>query len=107
MTADTSWVQSMPEVYDRCLGSAIFAPHAADLAIRAAALHPRRVLEIAAGTGIVTAGLVEAVPQSEITATDLNDPMVAYAAARVPGPVWQQADAMDLGFADESFDLAV
>jgi SAM-dependent methyltransferase len=107
MSTDTSWVESMPEVYDRCLGPAIFAPYAGDLALRAAKLRPRRVLEIAAGTGILTAGLVEALPNAEITATDLNDAMVHYAAERVPGPVWQAADAMDLGFADESFDLVV
>ena len=28
MTADTSWLESMPEVYDRCLGLAVFAPFA-------------------------------------------------------------------------------
>ena len=40
-------------------------------------LYPHaRVLELAAGTGIVTAGLVEALPDAEITATDLNPPMV-------------------------------
>ena len=33
--ADTSWLESMPEVYDRCLGLAIFAPFAADIALRA------------------------------------------------------------------------
>jgi SAM-dependent methyltransferase len=63
------------------------------------------VLELAAGTGILTAGLVEALPNAEITATDLNDSMVHYASERVPGPVWQAADGMDLGFADDSFDL--
>ena len=86
MTADTSWLESMPEVYDRCLGLAVFAPFGAELALRAADLNPSRVLEIAAGTGIVTAGLVEALPDAEITATDLNPPMVDYASTRVPGP---------------------
>jgi len=62
MTADTSWLESMPEVYDRCLGLAVFAPFGAELALRAAELNPSRVLEIAAGTGIVTAGLLEALP---------------------------------------------
>jgi SAM-dependent methyltransferase len=107
MSTDTSWVASMPEVYDRCLGPAVFAPLAADLAHRARlfAGGSRTVLELAAGTGILTAGLVEALPNAEITATDLNDAMVHYASERLPGPVWQAADAMDLGFADESFDL--
>jgi SAM-dependent methyltransferase len=109
MTADNSWVGSMPETYDRYLGPATFAPPAADLAQRALvyAGHARRVLELAAGTGILTAGLVEALPEAEIIATDLNPAMVEYAAARVPDATWQVADATDLDFADSSFDLVV
>ena len=72
----------MPEVYDRCLGLAIFAPFAADIALRAVDVPNARVLELAAGTGIVTAGLVEALPDAEITATDLNPPMVRYGSLR-------------------------
>jgi hypothetical protein len=44
----------MAEVYDRCLGPAVFRPFAVDLARRCAALAPRAVLEVAAGSGIVT-----------------------------------------------------
>jgi SAM-dependent methyltransferase len=65
------------------------------------------VLELAAGTGILTAGLVEALPDATITATDLNPAMVEYAAARVPDATWEVADAMDLTYADGSFDLVV
>jgi SAM-dependent methyltransferase len=108
-TGDSSWVGSMPETYDRYLGPATFAPPAADLAHRALlyAGEARQVLELAAGTGILTAGLVEALPDAEITATDLNPAMVEYAAARVPGAKWRVADAMQLEFADDSFDLVV
>jgi len=107
MSTDTSWVESMPEVYDRCLGPAVFAPVATDLAQRARlyAGDSRRVLELAAGTGILTTGLVEALPDAEITATDLNAAMVGYASALVPGATWRVADAMHLDFADDSFDL--
>jgi SAM-dependent methyltransferase len=107
MSTDASWLESMPEVYDRCLGPAVFAPLAADLAHRALlyAGGSRRVLELAAGTGILTAGLVEALPDAEITATDLNPAMVTYSATLVPGASWQVADAMDLDFPDDSFDL--
>lgn len=106
-TADTSWLESMPEVYDRCLGLATFAPYAADLALRAMELPHARVLELAAGTGIVTAGLVEALPEAEIVATDLNQAMVSYAASRTPGPTWEVADAQELRYADGAFDLVV
>jgi SAM-dependent methyltransferase len=45
----------------------------------------------------------------KITATDLNQPMLNYAATRgTQRPVsWQQADVMDLPFDDDSFDAVV
>jgi SAM-dependent methyltransferase len=97
----------MPETYDRCLGQAVFGPHAADLANRAGALGPERVLELAAGTGILTARLVAALPHASITATDLNMAMVEFASGRVSGAVWRQADVQDLPFEDCTFDLVV
>jgi SAM-dependent methyltransferase len=97
----------MPQIYDLRLGRAVFAPYGADLARRAAALAPHRVLELAAGTGILTTSLVAVLPGAEIVATDLNPPMVDYAAAKVPGPRWEVADAQDLGYADASFDLVL
>ncbi|MEO6701721.1 MAG: methyltransferase domain-containing protein [Jatrophihabitantaceae bacterium] len=97
----------MSEIYDLRLGQAVFAPYGADLARRASVLAPQRVLELAAGTGIVTTRLVAALPSAEIVATDLNPPMVDYAAAKVAGPRWEVADAQDLRYADASFDLVV
>jgi SAM-dependent methyltransferase len=97
----------MPEIYDRCLAPAVFLPHAIDLARRAATLGASRLLEVAAGTGILTRALAEALPAARITATDLNEAMVRYASSRVEGVGWRQADAMALPFDDESFDLVV
>ena len=68
------------------------------------------MLEIACGTGIVTRRLREALGDAAtVVATDLNEPMVAYARAAVPatGVVWQQADAQALVFDDGSFDAVV
>ena len=79
--ADNTWVGPMAEIYDRCLGPGVFAPMAAELATRARVFAgPGNVLELAAGTGILTAGLVAALPNAEVTATDLNPAMVEYAA---------------------------
>lgn len=95
----------MPQVYDRHLGPVIFAPVAADLGARVAHLGPHRVLELAAGTGVATAALRDAVPDAELTATDLNPAMVTLGQQRVPSAHWQVADALDLPFPDRSFDL--
>lgn len=107
MSTDASWLATMPESYHRHLGPALFAPFAADLAHRAQVLEPDRILEVAAGTGIVTAELLRLLPDARLTATDLNQAMVSWAAERVPGPTWAVADAQRLDFADASFDLVV
>jgi SAM-dependent methyltransferase len=88
----------------------MFAPYAVVVAERVRELSPRRVLETAAGTGIVTEALARTLPpQVTITATDLNQAMIERAKAR-PGMdrvTWQQADAMKLPFPDGAFDLIV
>jgi SAM-dependent methyltransferase len=107
MSTDASWVEAMPEIYDRCLGPALFEPFAARVGAAAAAYSPARVLEIAAGTGIGTAELVRAAPAAHITATDLNPAMAAWGAQHVPGATWAVADAQSLHFPDASFDLVI
>ena len=97
----------MAEAYDRGMGPVVFEPYARQVAHRARDLQPQRVLELAAGSGIATAALLEALPTIELTATDLNEAMVDYGRARVPGATWQTADAQDLPFEDGSFDLVV
>jgi SAM-dependent methyltransferase len=107
MTTEATWFESMPAVYDGCLGGALFEPFAAELAGRAARLAPARVLEVAAGTGIVTRALHAALPRASIVATDLNAGMVAHGAWRVPTVEWRRAEATELGEPDGSVDLVV
>ncbi|MEX0171458.1 class I SAM-dependent methyltransferase [Streptomyces sp. LMG1-1-1.1] len=97
----------MPAAYERYLVPAVFRPFAEDLTVKAAALRPRRILELAAGTGVLTSTLLAATPSSEVTATDLNEAMVAFGSAQAPGATWRQADAQRLPFADGRFDLVV
>ena len=107
---DKAFTGSIAEVYEAYFVPLIFAPYARDLAPRVAAASPRRVLEIAAGTGVVTRVLRELLPASvEIVATDLNQAMLDVAAKTVhSGKVeWRQADAMALPFPDASFDAVV
>jgi SAM-dependent methyltransferase len=104
---DRMWVGSMPDAYDQFLAPVVFKPFALDLARRAASHSPRRVLELAAGTGVLTRKLVAALPAAEVTATDFNTAMVAYGKRQVRGALWQQADAQHLPFDDNQFDLLV
>src|SRR3954449_95714 len=96
MDGDSRWLDSMPDIYDRALGPALFAPYAQEMAERVAALRPERILELAAGTGILPGALATALPAARLVATDLNGAMVAWAAARVPGAEWREADAQQL-----------
>lgn len=101
---------AIPEIYDRFLVPLIFAPYAADLARRVASRQPAEVLEVAAGTGVVTRAMDAALPPScRITATDLNPPMIEHARAigTVRAVEWRQADAMSLPFPDAAFDAVV
>ena len=55
----------------------IFGPYAEEIVRRLAPLPLSRVLETAAGTGVVTRALASALPESvSIVATDLNEAMV-------------------------------
>jgi len=110
MTAtDTVFAGSIPAIYDQYMVPLLFAPYAQLVAQRAAELRPRRILETAAGTGVVTAELHRQLPEAEIVATDLNAPMLEQAARRMGATNvrFQPADAQSLPFADASFDLVV
>jgi ubiquinone/menaquinone biosynthesis C-methylase UbiE len=104
-------MSDIPEHYDRGLGPMIFADYAADLARRTAACSPRRVLETAAGTGIVTRELRTLLPASvRLVVTDLNPPMLELARTKLrPGEQaeFEVADATALSFPDGSFDAVV
>jgi SAM-dependent methyltransferase len=107
---DSVFGGSVPQLYESHLVPLIFQPYAADLQERIAPLKASRILEIAAGTGVVTRALAAlAHDGTSIVATDLNQAMLDQAAAvGTARPVkWQQADAMALPFSDGEFDLVV
>ncbi len=111
-TADTdrAFTGSIPALYDELMVPMIFEPYAQDVARRVATLAPGRVLEVAAGTGVVTRAISALLPDATmLVATDLNPSMMAQAeAVGTRRPVsWRQADAQALPFADESFDVVV
>lgn len=100
----------VPHLYDEELVPLIFAPHAPDLAARVAARPATSVLEIAAGTGALTRELSERLPAgATIVATDLHQTMLDFA-MRVGtdrAVEWRQADALQLPFANRTFDVVV
>ena len=109
LEADKVFTGSIPENYDRYMVPLIFEPFAADLAQRAASLSPSSVLETAAGTGVVTRALAPKLsPGASYIVTDLNQPMLDYAASRQAPDSrikWRQADALALPFENAAFDL--
>lgn len=108
--SDKVFAGSIPALYETHLVPLIFEPYAADLARRLASRSVTHVLEIAAGTGVVTRNLASILPERvSIVATDLNQPMLDLASAiGTERPVaWRQADAMRLPFPDDVFDAVV
>ena len=104
---DTAFTGSVAQFYERYMVPLIFEPYAVDLAQRVARAAPRRVLELAAGTGVVTRHLAVMLdPAVELVATDLNPAMIEEAARiGTARPVtWRQADAMQLPFENTQFD---
>jgi SAM-dependent methyltransferase len=107
---DKIFAGSIPKLYETHLVPLIFEPYAADLKQRVGPMNARRILEIAAGTGVATRALATVVSEgASVVATDLNQAMLDEAAAvGTARPVqWRQADAMALPFPDGAFDAVV
>ena len=109
LETDKVFAGSIPENYDRYMVPLIFEPFAVDLAQRAASFSPNAVLEIAAGTGVVTRALAPKLSAgASYIVTDLNQPMLDYAASQQAPDTrvkWRQADALALPFENAVFDL--
>lgn len=104
---DARFDDAVAALYQSLLVPLIFEPYAVDLAVRLACLPAASVLELAAGTGVVTRELAARLaPGVRLVATDLNEAMLAVAQAQgaARAVAWRQADAMALPFGDASFD---
>jgi SAM-dependent methyltransferase len=107
----TAFIGSIPQYYDQYLGPLIFEAYGADLARRISAPPGSTVLETAAGTGIATRHLRQALPRDvRIIATDLNQPMLEFAKRKFEphdNVEFQSADATRLSFSNASFEAVV
>ena len=108
--SDKIFAGSIPKLYEQYLVPLIFRPYAEDLANRVASRTLSHVLEIAAGTGVVTRRLASVLPEHvSIVATDLNRQMLNMAVeVGTSRPVeWREADATQLPFEEGEFDAVV
>lgn len=107
----TGYVDEVVIPYDRDLGPVLFEHYGHDTARRIAEQSPRDVLEIAAGTGIVTRHLRDLLAKdTRLTAIDISDSMMNLARTKfLPGEqvTFQNADATALPFDNEAFDAVV
>lgn len=108
-TTNVSFSGSVPQLYDEYMGPMLFEPYAIDLVGRLPRIQNAKILELACGTGRVTAHLAKALPQSQLIASDLNPDMIYVAQDRVKEGVeqWMVADMASLPFHHESFDIVV
>lgn len=110
MDKDRVFRGSIPTLYEEYLVPVQFETYAEEMASRLKRIPLGRVLETAAGTGVLTRAMAATLPADvAIVATDLNQPMLDEAARRLSSPrvSWQQADAQDLPFPDGGFDAVL
>ena len=98
------------ERYDEFLGPMFFEPYAIEVAGRIDPSPVSIVLEIAAGTGRVTRHIRKRISTSaHLVASDISEDMLAVAKEKL-GDLkidWQNIDAQQLPFSDNSIDLVV
>ena len=107
---DWALASSVFDVYDELLVPLLFQPYADDLVHRLADTRDASILEVGAGTGVLTRALAAVLPPSvAITATDLVPGMVDRAAqvGAARAVTWETANACALPYGDESFDVVV
>lgn len=110
-TNSSSFVGDIPGHYDNGLGPNIFVDYADRLVSLCSDSNVQNALELAAGTGIVSRRLRDALPpDAHLVVTDLNPPMLDVAKGKFAEGEkveFRVANAMDIPFDNNMFDLMV
>jgi ubiquinone/menaquinone biosynthesis C-methylase UbiE len=96
--------------YEEWLGPLIFEPSSIEFLSHLITLPVRSILETSCGTGRLTRHLRREFPAAvQLTATDINIDMITVAKDKLnnSGIVFKVADAQQLPFSENSFDLVV
>lgn len=105
------FIGDIPKHYDIGLGPNLFVDFAERLTSTACDRKATKVIELAAGTGIVSRKLRDNLPpETPLLITDLNPPMLEVAKRKFTEDEnvnFAVANAMDLAFDDSEFDLMV
>ena len=68
---------------------------------------PERVLDVGCGTGILTRRIARSFDSAQVVGCDFSAGMLRQAARRRLRPAWVRGNALELPFANESFDALV
>ncbi len=69
--------------------------------------HDAKILEIGCGPGALCESLVRWYPMASVYGIDLDSNFIEFAKRNISGPIFSEADATDLPFASDSFDVTV
>jgi SAM-dependent methyltransferase len=101
---------TVPQLYDDYLAPFLFDAYAKDLVAGIDISAMQEVLELAAGTGVVTSHLIALLPvHARLTATDLQNDMLEVAKKNVPVPAitWEAMDMTRIHYAADRFDVII
>lgn len=107
--SNTRFEITIPKVYEQYLGPYLYEPYSKFVTNRIIG-NPQNVLEIGVGSGRLTKHLVKKISkEAKLTAIDINPNMLDIARQKINAAnvKFEVADAQELPFADNSFDLVI
>ena len=110
MPTTNTFTGTIPQNYHKYLAPFLYEPFAEDLGGRLHFSKPANVLEIACGTGNATRHILLTLPAiGSVIATDISIDMISVGQKEMEDSrlTWQETDAHELPFDDETFDHVI